>query len=453
MPTNRDLKGLIKFLGRDEWQECFEHVFEAHFGVVLDAGNIEFDDLAKILDSDWVMTLWGCAFEDFLTQDFDVKGINIVDEYLRRRSWKEGAQAKAYMKALRSSVMSLYEVSEIVPGKSFMARDLLRNSDPVLVSERSATKTLKQWDRIAARLVSVRDTNVIGGGLLPFTPEACDLLFDALVDTFGGAKTGKRSAMTDIVLADASPIFTISWLFSTLDQIMATDLPVLHNGDGEEIVFYSVRFPFASGVTQKNIAVQLDTIPALQRESAKFWNWLGGIAKRQHEASAPKGMAWDTTMESGARVYGNIELKGRTLHLSVNSATRAEKGTILLQEVLGDLVRTPLTEIQTVDQMMAERADDRDIPNDADLPPEITTKIVHDHLDKHYRETLDQPVGMLGDISPRAAVKSTKGREQTVEWLKYIENRSVNRPDPDDPMVTYDFRWLWNELGIENLRR
>ena len=57
------------------------------------------------------------------------------------------------MKALRSSVMSLYEVSEIVPGKSLRARDLIRDGDLIPVSEGTATRTLKQWDRIAARIV------------------------------------------------------------------------------------------------------------------------------------------------------------------------------------------------------------------------------------------------------------------------------------------------------------
>lgn len=129
---------------------------------------MEFEDIAEILGDDWAMTLWGCAFEDFLTQDFG--GGNIVDAYLRRRGWKENAQAKAYMKALRTSIMSLYEVSDIVPGKSLMARDLVRGGEPLAVSEGTATKTLKQWDRIAARIVPVMGKNVFAGGLLPFTP-------------------------------------------------------------------------------------------------------------------------------------------------------------------------------------------------------------------------------------------------------------------------------------------
>jgi hypothetical protein len=57
------------------------------------------------------------------------------------------------MAALRSSVMGLYEVSDIVRDVSFLARDLLRGGEAVRVSERLATRSLKAWDRIAARMI------------------------------------------------------------------------------------------------------------------------------------------------------------------------------------------------------------------------------------------------------------------------------------------------------------
>jgi hypothetical protein len=60
---------------------------------------------------------------------------------------------------------------------------------------------------------------------------------------------------------------------------------------------------------------------------------------------------------------------------------------------------------------------------------------------------------MLGDIAPRAAVRTQKGREKVAEWLKYLENRSGGHHDSEDPMATYDFRWIWRELNIEHLRR
>ena len=78
--------------------------------------------------------VWGCVFEDFLARDLD-DGRNIVDDYLKRRGWNESASNKAYMRALRSSVMSLYEISDIVREESFLARDLVRGGEPIRVSE------------------------------------------------------------------------------------------------------------------------------------------------------------------------------------------------------------------------------------------------------------------------------------------------------------------------------
>lgn len=136
------LNGLIRYLGQDDWKECFEEVLGDHLGPALEAVDMTFEDLGEILGPDVAMTLWGCAFEDFLGQDWD-EGRNFVEVYLKRRGWKEGPRNSAYMRALMESVMSLYEVSDIVPGQSLMARDMLRGGKPVLVREGTATKTLR----------------------------------------------------------------------------------------------------------------------------------------------------------------------------------------------------------------------------------------------------------------------------------------------------------------------
>jgi hypothetical protein len=83
----------------------------------------------------------------------------------------------------------------------------------------------------------------------------------------------------------------------------------------------------------------------------------------------------------------------------------------------------------------------------------IATPLVHAMLDKQYREILDEPVVMLGVIAPRAAIQTKNGREKVAEWLKYLECRSASPQNPQDPMATYDFSWLWRELNIENLRQ
>ncbi|RWO26061.1 hypothetical protein [Mesorhizobium sp.] len=451
MPTSHDLNGLMKFLSRDEWRECFEEVFDDHFGPILGDGDMEFEELAEVLGDDRVMTLWGCAFEDFLTQDFEGEPSNIVDEYLKRRGWKGNAQTRAYMGALRTSVMSLYEVSDIVPGQSFMARDLLRGGEPIAVTEGTATKTMKQWDKIAARIVPVLEKNILTGGVLPFTQEATDSLLDGLSDVFGKRTARKLPAMRDEDLRAVASMFTLVWVFDALDKVM--DMQMLQNAEGDEFMFHDVRFPLASGVTQKDIAARLNGIAGMSQENAQFWNWLEYMPQGENKPKKAGKPSLDAVMDNGLRVLGNVELKGGFLCLSANSAARAEKGTALVQRALGDLVRTPLTEIRTIQQMMAERRAKKGRAPSSEMPPKLAEQVVHEYLDQHYRETLDQPVQMLGGKTPRQAVKTKTGRQKVAEWLKYLENQTARQPDRAHPMAAYSFEWMWTELDVHDLRR
>lgn len=102
---------------------------------------------------------------------------------------------------------------------------------------------------------------------------------------------------------------------------------------------------------------------------------------------------------------------------------------------------------------MAERPPREHGEAASEVPPEIAEQVVHQFMDRQYRETLDQPVGMLGNKTPRQAAKSAAGRQKVAEWLKYLENQSANQPDPADPMATYSFEWMRKELGVHDLRR
>jgi hypothetical protein len=414
----------------------------------MEAFDLDSEEIGTILGEHWAMTLFACAFEDLLTREFEPDGGNVVEAYLKRRGWNEAAPAKAYMRALRTSVMSLYEASEIKPGQSFLARDLIRGGEAMLISEKSATRTLRPWDRIAARVVPLGDKRILAGGLLPFSMEAADTLLDGLRLAEGKRSRRARLAIDDDTLRGLGHLFTTAWLFDMLPR--GEQETVLYNSDGEAVVFHQVRLPFAAGVTQKDVAPRLDALPELRKETARFWNWLGEPAPQRPLAGKP-ALTWNVTMEDGAVVLGNVELKGRALLLSVNSASRATRGTALLQAALGDLVCPPLTEIQTVEQMRTARSDAP--PLSSDIPPEIASELIHAMLDKQYRAVLDQPVPMLGDISPRQAAHTPAGRDKVAAWLKSLENQSAHRHDPADPMATYDFGWIWRELGVDKLRR
>lgn len=148
MAERNDISGLLAFIGREgDWRERLQDVVAEHLMPALEEFEIDHDGLSDLLGEQWSGVLWGCGFEDFLGQQYEDG--NIVDLYLKRRGWKETALNRAYFAALRDAPVSLYEVSEVQPGASMVLRDLLSDAAPVTVREKSATRTLKQWDRIA----------------------------------------------------------------------------------------------------------------------------------------------------------------------------------------------------------------------------------------------------------------------------------------------------------------
>jgi hypothetical protein len=114
-------------------------------------------------------------------------------------------------------------------------------------------------------------------------------------------------------------------------------------------------------------------------------------------------------------------------------------------------VKPPLTAIRTIDQVRAEDAESGAGEEEDEIPPEIARQAVHELLDRHYHGILDQPVPALDGKTPREAARTLTGRKKVVEWLKLIENRSASQAG--SPLAEYDFRWMWEELGLETKRR
>ena len=102
--------------------------------------------------------------------------------------------------------------------------------------------------------------------------------------------------------------------------------------------------------------------------------------------------------------------------------------------------------------MLAEQRASGRRPPASGLPPEAERAILRQLMDEHYRGLLDQPIPALGGMSPRRAVRTARGREKVVAWLKTLENHSARRP-AGDPLGEYDFGWMWHELGVAALRR
>jgi hypothetical protein len=466
MASAKSLAGLTKWLRRDEWRDALNELLDRHLGPACAKADVSFDELPGIVGDHHSGVLWGCVFEDLLARDLD-DGRNIVDDYLKRRGWKESASNRAYMTALRSSIMSLYEISDIVWEESFLARDLVRGGEPVRVSERSGTRYLKPWDRMAARLVRVGSRTEMAGGALPFDYDTGETVLKALrrvgkkahadVDKFA-RKLGQgidsvllAEALTDTELLRASAfLFTSIWLDDLLQRTLNPTLPQMCNTDGDELMFTTIRCPLKPEASADAIQLALAAIPAFRAESKTFWNWIG---PKEHASKKRKtdSQIFITTLDEGSLVLGTVELKDKTLVLEANSKQRAERGRALIEPLIGGLVGVPVVEARTVAQLMASRPAGKSKPLSSGLSPDEERAVIQESLDRHYLNLLDEPVPMLGNTTPRRAAKSAKGRKKLVAWLKLLENGAA-RHGGGSPMADCDLTWMWEELGVANLR-
>jgi hypothetical protein len=466
MASANSLAGLQRWVRREEWREAFAETIDLHLGEACADAGVPFEQLADVIGDHRATIALACAFEDFLTRELD-DGRNVADDYLKRRGWNESVSNKTYIAGLRSSVMSLYEISDIVPDQSFLARDLVRGGEPVRVSEKSGTHYLKPWDRIAARIVQAGPRTEMAGGVLPFSREASEVLLAALDDARKKARQETRKVIRQVGLktddAQAATalaeteflrlsafMFTDVWLDDLLSRTLDPQVPQLCNTDGDDIAFTTVHFPLNALVTAEGVRRALANIPALRPADEFFWNWLGPIAV-PGRARRPDRQAFATMMDDGTPVLGTVELKDRTLVLEANSPQRAERGRAMLAAALQGMTGNPLVVSGSAEDVETA-ATAKSANSLSGVSPEEAREVIQTFMHRHYTDALDKPVPMLGNKTPRQAAKSAKGREKVAQWLKLLENGNA-RPDDDSPMAGYDVSWMWQELGVADLRR
>ena len=130
---------------------------------------------------------------------------------------------------------------------------------------------------------------------------------------------------------------------------------------------------------------------------------------------------------------------------------RAERGKNALEALLHGRIGPALSKLQTPEQVLAEGQDRPQDTDTEELAPEIAAQIIHEMLDRHYRQCLDEPIPMLDNQTPRQCARSKKGRAKLVGWLKYLENNELRRAARQG-QTPYDSRWMWKELKLETLR-
>ena len=471
---DKAIGAIVKWSERDDWSEQLATVFADHFGPVLDDFQMTMEEVIDVFGREGFMPLFGCALEDFTTCNFEPDERNVVNDYLKRRGWKESAPVKSYLRALQCSVMSVYEVVGTTPGSHCQLRDLIRGGEPVRVEDRQSSQDLVQWDRIAARLLEIKGKVYMSAGVLR-------LPFDDAAEIVGEIRQLEKELLNkvrrplrkeglteidikslpaaDAILGEMAPLFTRTWLATMLERLLDPSLPEVRNVEGEPVQFCETRLPLLDLSSREQIEARLDALAELTRNSAErpHWSWTAASSSApdvDHQAGSDHALTLQGFAENGTRLLGSVRLERDALILETNSTGRAERGRDLLAAALGALVGLPLTSIQTPAQALAEGGADapRTPAAQLSLSLEEQSEALQPVLDRHYRATLDAPLPALDGKTPRQAVRSKSGREKAARWLKYLENQTARRARAWG-QPGYDFAWMWDALKINDLRR
>ncbi len=464
---DKAVRNIKNWADRSEWSDELSIVFDAHFAAVREHVDISPEEFHQnIVESDYGGMLFGMVFEDFLSRSLSPRNENIIDDYLARRGWRESVAGRRYLQQLRNSILSLYEVIEVSPGKHCELTDLVRGGKAIRVHEHMGTLNMVKWDRIAARVLNTNGKHTFSGGILPFPREASQELLSVLTKSrkqFRGrrsriADTGPKAnppspeSPDDVFLRDACPAFTTVWLVHILEQMQAP-LPEIVNRDGASLVFCETRFPFLTEKAEE-IAARLDAATEWVRDAPQkdVWIWLP-----QSNATCEKprgGMVLDTSLHGQRPISGTLELTPGALTLLTNSLERAERGADVLRELLDKLIGPALSKLQTPEQLMTDKTQqdtDRKREPTNTIDSRIEAEIVHNTLDQHYRQILDEPIPALDNKTPRQSARSKTGRQKVIEWLKYLENNELRRA-AEAGQEPYDSSWMWDELKVAKYR-
>jgi hypothetical protein len=460
---NKAVASLMEWIGREShWGARFDTTLHAHSVVALDAGGLTRDELSEILGNAALGLLFGCAFEALTAQRFETAPHNIVDDYLKRRGWRDSVPSRHYMAALRDAIMSMYEVTGVSPGNWVEVRDLVRGGEPVRVFEHSASQQIVRWDRIGVRVVDYQGQKVFTGALLPYTIEQSEALLrsiEATIEDALSAQSLKRAraepaeirAAIDGVLAALPAAFTACWLarYAGVQDAPITDVV---NFEGDPIMFAETRFVLRKDAADQ-IILRLDAMKELYRvdDSPPSWDWQGKIdPSRNAGNTVGKGfMLQSQSAETGEHVFGSLILADDALTLSTNSVARSERGIEMLKAALGDLAGTPLTSLSDVQQTLDRARESAPTKQDAgdEIPPDVAAAFMRQFYDQHYHAWVDAPIPALDGRSPRQAVRTKRGKDEVVALLKTLENMEARRCR-ESGQPPYDFGWLWQELGL-----
>lgn len=364
------------------------------------------------------INFWEWIVHDYMIDDENEK--TLIDLYMESNR-KLTSDEHRVLTMMKHSIISLYEVQEVFPGKGLLLKDLLLGSE-YDVSEKAATGSVRKWDIFAARLLHIDGKHIMSGSAYPYHLNQKEEMLRDIHAEFDDYRLDYPESTLDEFLKENSWLFNFYWY-----DIIHNPVPMnLSTTTGEPFLLSKAVFE----IKDKPAAMSgLQKIKGFEQDEDVFV-WLDKQSK-----------------EGSATVLGSVEIKGDKLILSCNSKKRLEKGKKLILKNAVDVLIHKVDTFQDPIEAVKSLKNEPVKRDENEIPIEVRQQFYNEFMKKHYEKWITDKIPALDGKTPVQAVKTETGRRKVIELLKSIENGEEYKKREGEPF--YDVSWMWGKLGLE----
>jgi hypothetical protein len=331
---------------------------------------------------------------------------------------------------------SFYQVQAVDRGRGAVLRDLLTGAEGFVV-DRSMSESVRPWAVLFARLVETGGLTIFDAvGPRVLTPDWASELAAAAEEEFGVKLPLSRDELRPLgtELADL-------YVSAVLEDDRRRAQPMaLHNTDGHELVLCTETWRIASG--------KREAVLARVREL--------GVEAADDGDGPSSAFVWlsEADDDSSGTVLGRVVVDATEVVLEANSRERRDRLKAELVQAIRGIAKHARSDERPGDELveLARRSPpDKAVVGSEErsrVPPEVEAEVLREYVSNYYSSWPDSELPALGGKTPRAAVRTKRGRAEVESLIRDMEHHSHGSLVG----AAYDFDELRRALGLPAAR-
>ena len=344
-------------------------------------------------------------------------GRGMMDEFLLRHGTRLTPRERQMVEAWARSYVGLYEVQRLIPGTGADVKDLT-TGETMFVHDISLSKSLVRWDVFLGRLLPGERGTELTGAALSVSRVSLEPLREWMYE-----RRRESGQEWPEFLKRNWPRIRLQSYEARANWVKSVRLT---NTDGEELLVSKATYRLTDEAAVRHALRNSDEIAIDDGSGREVFVWL----------------------DQKKTILGHIRIDAGQLVIDCNSRERHDRGSRLLSRLAGKHL-AHLRDEFTSQAELRRQAKESPAPElvENQIPKEERDRVIMQYLEKHYQEWPDMQLPALDGKTPRAAVRSARGRQQVMEILKMMENGEERKRLDGEP--SYDMDRLRAELKLE----